>query len=268
MGDVIFNNLKLGVFIVVIILLLMYVLIPDMFEEYIMMSIPMYRLNAVKSIRFKDAKLNKLLNKAHASFSAVLSSYQGDICKNKNDIISLIKDITKQMKKSDINELNKMCKANAVSDAKLKMFSREGFNPDGSIIKIESDDDMYNYEFDYESDYDMYNDDSNVTYINSSGGTINSDISTKSESNYFKDVIIPAIQSNPDAIQMAENVFDIYAYAAIKYFCKGDKFDIEMLKEYLIAMVEDSCSDSSNTNQMVNVAYNFIIRKPLSYMNL
>ena len=41
-----------------------------------------------------------------------------------------------------------------------------------------------------------------------------------------------------------------------------------MLKEYLIAMVEDSCSDSSNTNQMVNVAYNFITRKPLSYMNL
>ena len=264
MGDEIFNNAKLGVFIVVIILLLMYVLMPGMFEEYIMMSIPMYRLNAVKSIRFKDVKLNKLLNKAHASFSAVLSSYQGDICKNKNDIISLIKDITKQMKKSDINELNKMCKVNAAADAKLKMFSREGFNPDGSIIKKESDDDMYNYE----SDYDMYNDDSNVTYINSSSGTINSDISTKPESNYFKDVIIPAIQSNPDATQMAKNLFDIYAYAAIKYFCKGDKFDIEMLKEYLIAMVEDSCSDSSNTNQMVNVAYNFIIRKPLSYMNL
>ena len=39
-------------------------------------------------------------------------------------------------------------------------------------------------------------------------------------------------------------------------------------KDYLIAMVEDSCSDSSNNNQMTNVAYNFITRKPLSYMNL
>ena len=103
MWDEIFNNVKLGVFIVVIILLLMYVLMPGMFEEYIMMSIPMYRLNAVKSIRFKDAKLNKLLNKAHASFSAVLSSYQGEMCKNKNDIISLIKGINNQMKNSDIN---------------------------------------------------------------------------------------------------------------------------------------------------------------------
>lgn len=256
MGDEIFDNVKLGVFIVVIILLLMYVLMPGMFEEYIMMSIPMYRLNAVKSIRFKDAELNKLLNKAHASFSAVLSSYQEDICKNKNDIISLIKDINNQMKNSDINELNKMCKVNAAADAKLKMFSRDRLTKTAIPIR--------NSEF----DDDMYNDDSNVTYINSSSGTINSDISTKSESNYFKDVIIPAIQHNPDTIQMAKNVFDIYAYAAIKYFCKGDKFDIEMLKEYLIAMVEDSCSDSSNTNQMVNVAYNFIIRKPLSYMNL
>ena len=250
MGDEIFNNVKLGVFIVVIILLLMYVLMPGMFEEYIMMSIPMYRLNAVKSIRFKDAKLNKLLNKAHASFSEVLSSYQGDICKNKNDIISLIKGINNQMKNSDINELNKMCKVNAAADAKLKMFSRDRLTKTAIPIR--------NSEF----DDDMYNDDSNVIYIT------NSNMSTKSESNYFKDVIIPAIHHNPDTIQMAKNVFDIYAYAAIKYFCKGDKFDIEMLKEYLIAMVEDSCSDSSNTNQMVNVAYNFIIRKPLSYMNL
>ena len=254
MGDVIFNNVKLGVFIVVIILLLMYVLMPGMFEEYIMMNIPMYRLNAVKSIRFKDAKLNKLLNKAHASFSEVLSSYQGEMCKKKNEIISLIKGIDNQMSKADINGLNKMCKSNAAADAKLTMFSRKGLtNPAGSVRNIEFDD-------------DMYNDDSNVTYINSSGENINSDMSTKSESNYFKDVI-PAIQSK-DTIQMAKNLFDIYAYAAIKYFCKGDKFDIEMLKEYLIAMVEDSCSDSSNTNQMVNVAYNFITRKPLSYMNL
>ena len=227
-----------------------------MFEEYIMMSIPMYRLNAVKSIRFKDAKLNELLNKAHASFSTALSSSQGEICKNKKHIISLIKDINNQFSNSDINELNKMCKVNAAADAKLKMFSRDRLtNPTSSIRNIESD-------------YDMYNYDSNVTYINISNGTINSDMSTKSESNYFKDVIIPAIQHNPDTIQMAKNLFDIYAYAAIKYFCKGDKFDIEMLKEYLIDMVEDSCSDSSNTNQMVNVAYNFITRKPLSYMNL
>jgi hypothetical protein len=241
---------------VVIILLLMYVLMPGMFEEYIMMSIPMYRLNAVKSIRFKDAKLNELLNKAHASFSTALSSSQGEICKNKKHIISLIKDINNQFSNSDINELNKMCKVNAAADAKLKMFSRDRLtNPTSSIRNIESD-------------YDMYNYDSNVTYINISNGTINSDMSTKSESNYFKDVIIPAIQHNPDTIQMAKNLFDIYAYAAIKYFCKGDKFDIEMLKEYLIDMVEDSCSDSSNTNQMVNVAYNFITRKPLSYMNL
>jgi hypothetical protein len=248
MGDVIFNKVKLGVFIVVIILLLMYVLMPGMFEEYIMMSIPMYRLNAVKSIRFKDAKLNELLNKAHASFGAVLSSYQGEMCKKKNDIISLIKDINNQMKNSDINELNKMCKANAASDAKLKMFSRDGLtNPVSSKRNIEFD------------DY-MHNNDSNVTYIKSSGGNISSDVLTNSESNYFK--------PSPEAIQMAKNVFDIYAYAAIKYFCKGDKFDIEMLKEYLIAMVEDSCSDSSNTNQMANVAYNFITRKPLSYMNL
>ena len=149
-----------------------------------------------------------------------------------------------------------MCKVNAVADAKMKMFSCDRMtNPTSSIRNIEAD-------------YDMYNDDSNVTYINISNGTIKSDISTKSESNYFKDVIIPAIHHNPDTIQMAKNVFDIYAYAVIKYFCKGDKFDIEMLKEYLIAMVEDSCSDSSNTNQMVNVAYNFITRKPLSYMNL
>ena len=90
MWSEIFNNVKLGVFIVVIILLLMYVLMPGMFEEYIMMSIPMYRLNAVKSIRFKDDKLNKLLNKAHASFSTVLYRYKGDVCKNKKDIISLI----------------------------------------------------------------------------------------------------------------------------------------------------------------------------------
>ena len=227
-----------------------------MFEEYIMMSIPMYRLNAVKSIRFKDVKLNELLNKAHASFSTALSSSQGEICKNKKHIISLIKDINNQFSNSDINELNKMCKVNAASDAKLKMFSRDRLtNPTSPIRNIESD-------------YDMYNYDSNVTYINISNGTINSDMSTKSESNYFKDVIIPAIQHNPDTIQMAKNLFDIYAYAAIKYFCKGDKFDIEMLKEYLITMVEDSCSDSSNTNQMVNVAYNFITRKPLSYMNL
>ena len=223
MGAEIFNNIKLGVFIVVIILLLMYVLMHGMFEEYIMMNIPMYRLNAVKSIRFKDAKLNMLLNEAHASFSAVLSSYQGEMCKNKNSIISLIKGINNQMKNSDINELNKMCKVNAAADAKLKMFSREGLtNPASSIRNIEFDD-------------DMYNDDSNVTYINSSGGTINSGMSTKSESNYFKDVIKPS----PETIQLAKNVFDIYAYAAIKYFCKRDKFDIEMLKEYLIAMVED-----------------------------
>jgi hypothetical protein len=214
MGDVIFNNVKLGVFIVVVILILMYVLMPDMFEEYIMMNIPMYKLNAVKSIRFKDAKLNMLLNKAHASFGAVLSSYQGEICKKKNDIISLIKDIKNQMKNSDINELNKMCKANSASDAKLAMFS--------------------------------------------------SDELINSESNYYKDVIKPS----PETIKMAKNVFDIYEYAAIKYFCKRGKFDIEMLKDYLIAMVEDSCSDSSNNNQMANVAYNFITRKPLSYMNL
>jgi hypothetical protein len=201
MGNEIFNNVKLGVFIVVIILLLMYVLMPGMFEEYIMMNIPMYRLNAVKSIRFKDAELNKLLNKAHASFSAFLSSYQGEICKNKNGIISLIKGINNQAKNSDINKLNKMCKANDASDAKLKMIAR----------------------------YRL---------------------------------------TNPATIQIVKNVFDIYEYAAIKYFCKGDKFDIEMLKEYLIAMVEDSCSDSSNTNQMANVAYNFITRKPISYMNL
>lgn len=252
MGSEIFNNVKLGVFIVVIILILMYVLMPDMFEEYIMMNIPMYRLNAVKSIRFKDAKLNELLNKAHASFGVVLSSYQGEICKKKNDIIRLIKDIKNQMKNSDINKLNKMCKANAASDAKLKMFSRYGLtNPDSSKRNIEFDD-------------DMYNDDSNVTYINSSGGTINSDGLINSESNYYKDVIKPS----PETIKMAKNIFDIYAYAAIKYFCKGDKFDIEMLKDYLIAMVEDSCSDSSNNNQMANVAYNFITRKPLSYMNL
>tara|TARA_Y100000389_G_C17401892_1_gene485781 strand:+ start:280 stop:927 length:648 start_codon:yes stop_codon:yes gene_type:complete len=215
-----------------------------------MMNIPMYRLNAVKSIRFKDSKLNKLLNKAHVSFSAVLSSYQGDICKNKNDIISLIKCINNQMKNSDINELNKMCKINAAADAKLKMFSRDGLtNPTSSIRNIEFDD-------------DMYNDESNATYINSSGGTIDSIMPTtytKSESNYFKDVI----KHSPETIKMAKNIFDIYAYAAIKYFCKGDKFDIEMLKEYLIAMVEDSCSDSSNTNQMVNIAYNFITRKTL-----
>ena len=214
------------------------------------MNIPMYRLNAVKSIRFKDSKLNKLLNKAHVSFSAVLSSYQGDICKNKNDIISLIKCINNQMKNSDINELNKMCKINAAADAKLKMFSRDGLtNPTSSIRNIEFDD-------------DMYNDESNATYINSSGGTIDSIMPTtytKSESNYFKDVI----KHSPETIKMAKNIFDIYAYAAIKYFCKGDKFDIEMLKEYLIAMVEDSCSDSSNTNQMVNIAYNFITRKTL-----
>lgn len=159
------------------------------------------------------------------------------------------------MKNSDINELNKMCKVNAAAYAKLKMFSRDGLtNPAKSIRNIEFDD-------------DMYNDDSNVTYINSSGGTIDSIMPTtytKSESNYFKDVI----KHIPETIKMTKNVFDIYAYAAIKYFCKGDKFDIEMLKEYLIAMVEDSCSDSSNTNQIVNVAYNFITRKPLSYMNL
>lgn len=256
MGDVIFNNVKLGVFIVVIILLLMYVLMPGMFEEYIMMNIPMYRLNAVKSIRFKDAKLNRLLNKAHASFSTSLSSSQGEICKNKKHIIRLIKDINNQMENSDINELNNMCKANAASDAKLKLFSREGLtNPDSPIRNIEFDDDMYNI-------------DTKVTYISGSGETIDSDMPIESESNYFEDVIIPAIQHNPNTIQMAKNLFDIYAYAAIKYFCKGDKFDIEMLKEYLIAMVEDSCSDSSNTNQMVNVAYNFITRKPLSYMNL
>ena len=214
MGGEIFNKVKLGVFIVVIILLLMYVLMPGMFEEYIMMSIPMYRLNAVKSIRFKDAKLNELLNKAHASFSTALSSSQEGICKNKKHIISLIKDINNQFSNSDINRLNAMCNAeNAAADAKLKMFSRDGFN-------------------------------------------------------FYKSGIIPAIQANPDNIQMAKNVFDVYAYAAIKYFCKDDKFDIEKLKEYLIAMVEDSCSDSSNTNQMANVAYNFITRKPLSYMNL
>jgi hypothetical protein len=154
------------------------------------------------------------------------------------------------MKNSDINELNKMCKVNAAADAKLKMFSRDGLtNPASSIRNIEFGD-------------GMYNDDSNVTYINSSGVTIDSIMPTtytKSESNYFKDVI----KHSPETIKMAKNIFDIYAYAAIKYFCKGDKFDIEMLKEYLIAMVEDSCSDSSNTNQMVNIAYNFITRKTL-----
>jgi len=197
---------------VVIILLLMYVLMPGMFEKYIMMSIPMYRLNAVKSIRFKDTKLNELLNKAHASFSTALSSSQGEICKNKKHIIILIKDINNQFSNSEINKLNKMCKVNAVDDAKLKMFSRDRLN-------------------------------------------------------YYKGGIIPAIQHNPDTIQMAKNVFNC-GIRVNKYFCKGDKFDTEMLKEYLIAMVEDSCSDSSNTNQMVNVAYNFITRKPLSYMNL
>lgn len=57
MGSEIFNNVKLGVFIVVIILLLMYVLMPGMFEEYIMMSIPMYRLNAVRVFDLKTPNL-------------------------------------------------------------------------------------------------------------------------------------------------------------------------------------------------------------------
>ena len=53
-----FGKVKTGVFILVIIIIMMYILTPGLYEKYILMNIPMYRLNCVKSMRFKDKKLN------------------------------------------------------------------------------------------------------------------------------------------------------------------------------------------------------------------
>ena len=89
-----------------------------------------------------------------------------------------------------------------------------------------------------------------------------------SDLEYFRDVMRKALAGaekldEADILQKAKDLSGEVQGSVPEFVSK------RLVKlETLIAMVEDSCSDSSNNNQMANVAYNFITRKPLSYMNL
>lgn len=250
MSNTTFQNIQYGIFIVVILLLIMYVVTPDVFESYILMNIPMYRLNAIKSMRFKDKKLNKLLNDVHANFTDVLLSGQKEMCKDKEGIIKMIKNITRDMKKNSQSDLNKLCNENEINEMRTQLFSTGGLRKPwakGKSVNMSNVDEAFN-----DSDGEILGP---------------NDINTEIEYQHQTGYVIPMVSNNPNTVKLSKSLFDLFAYALNKFFCKGKKFDVDLMEEYLIAMVDDACSKTSNIIQFGSVNSNYLIRKPLSYGN-
>lgn len=204
-GEETFDKVKTGVFILVVIMILMYIFAPSWYETYILMNDPIYRFNYINSMRFKDIKLNKLLNEMSIIIKSSIEHFQYEFCKNKDKLIEEIKKFTKtiEMDRMTMDELNMLCKKNAIKNSDYQLFMKN--------IRLDRD---------------------------------------------------------PVLMKLFEKLFEIYYYASVKYLCKNEKFDIKMLEEYLIAMVEDICSNNSNIHQLMHVNSEFMIRKPLSYTNL
>ena len=252
--DNLFDKVKTGVFILVIIIIMMYILTPGLYEKYILMNIPMYRLNCVKSMRFKDKKLNIMLNEIHSMLKVILTKGTAKMCKDKAVLVSAIKYYTQNMENTTLEQLNRMCEKNMTEKIKSKIRRQSG---------------MTNPDFTISDDYgDGLNPD--TTYINNN---------TLDVSRYNDTQLTPPKIQTPmnninnyidktEVFKIYEKLFDLYAYAGVKFFCDGNKFNVKMLEEYLIAMLDDICSDNSNIYQMANVNSKFMVRKPLSYMNL
>jgi len=212
------EQIKSAVCVVVLILVLMYFLMPDLFERYFLMNLSIYRNNvktdfdSIKIMRFNDKTLDDLISKSHTSLMKLLLMSQKELCANKYKAIAMIKENIKNSKEDALkmNELNNLCSADSLSYAKNNMFTEK------------------NEEL---KDNDVYK----------------------------------SIHHNANTSQLAKDLFNLYSYALSKYFCKGGKFDIDMLEKYLIAMVEDLCSADTNVIDLVNINSNYLLRKPFTY---
>lgn len=213
------EDIKSAICIIVLILVIMCFTMPDLFEQYFLMNLSIYRKNvkkdfdSIKIMRFNDKNLDKLISNSHNSLMKLLLISQKEICANKYNVIAMIQAYTKGVKetKASMDELNNLCNSDYLNLAKTSMFSKK-------------DDNL--------KDNELYK----------------------------------SIHHNAATIQLAEDLFNLYSYALSKYFCKGGKFDIDMLEKYLIAMVDDLCSANTNAIDLVNINSNYLMRKPFQML--
>lgn len=123
------EDIKSAICIVVLILVIMYFLMPDLFEQYFLMNISMYKNNiksdvdSIKIMRFNDKTLDELISNSQTSLMKLLLLSQKELCANKSAVITMIQTYIKEAREKSMAELNNLCTEESLNYAKTSMFT-------------------------------------------------------------------------------------------------------------------------------------------------
>ena len=130
-GDIVLKFLGGAVIITAVILLIVYVLAPDVFSRQVVKIFPECR-NTIDTIRFKDAKLNELVEKVEAELILSITNSQTAMCSDMKTVDMMIDVFTSSLE-SKKDQLNAICKNGSAADMKAIMIQTIGlYGIDGS----------------------------------------------------------------------------------------------------------------------------------------
>ena len=138
MADDAFGMVSKGVFVVVMIIIIMYLVMPDMYYKHVNTYMPKDPNSVVRTVRSKDKKFNELLENVHTELRKSAVQLKGVMCKNKKGVFMQIDMFIDSMSEADAKRL---CSETEWKNAKKQMHSQkemQSFNllPQGLVNSL------------------------------------------------------------------------------------------------------------------------------------
>lgn len=90
MTDGAFVMISKGVFIVVMIIIIMYLVMPDMYYKHVDVYMPKDPDSVIRTVQSSDARFNELLENVHYELRKLVVEIKGDMCKTKKAMLQEI----------------------------------------------------------------------------------------------------------------------------------------------------------------------------------
>jgi len=120
MADGAFVMLSKGVFIVVMIIIIMYLVMPDMYYKHVDVYLPKDPNSVVRTVQSSDARFNELLENFHTELNKAAVQIKDYMCKNKKGMLLQIDAFIDSM--SD-TEAKRICSVDGWKNERKRMDS-------------------------------------------------------------------------------------------------------------------------------------------------
>lgn len=257
----------------VVLTIIMYMLMPNAFETHVLMNIPMYRRNILKSLAHTDPQLRDEIAKLKVDLAKALveqTAEKNEIAKLKVELnAALLTNLVHNDPKlqSEINNLNASLDK-TISNYKTYLCANKHKLKDMISEELGLMRDSEKQEICSKAMWDG-------ARLQLANMSMRSEIIINASDRYVSGgnvITSDRYKSVPREgyerwSELAGRIIIIGEYITSEYFCKNGTFQVSDFKQYLFDMIDDLCADKNgDLSKFLTQTYRYMIQKPASYL--